>query len=190
MLFMSIYSYSAGLTDNYILMNTGIKISIKPNSFRVDSSEKTVFYKELNSDKENSLRFKDFDFILFGKHKFQTFKVNNSSEVNGYFVLAQSSSKTLIFSTKSDEIDSNSVFYFLYILDSDNNVIESIKFDNHKSSKSSTFRSGIYPLIRYHFLNCNLLIDRISSFDNTSFENLNLDILGFFDTPFFISCSN
>jgi hypothetical protein len=188
-LFLSINSFSMESLQSFILTNSGSKIAIKTNFFRIDYVEKTIFYKLENSEIEKNISFKDFDFILIGKNKFKTFKLNNSKEINGYFVLSETASKSLILSSSpSDDEDSNLVNYFFYIVDSNNNILDSLQFDNLKKTKSVTVRGDIFSKIQFHFKDCNLLMNRISSFDNTSFENFNLDILGFFDSPIYYDC--
>lgn len=189
-LFVSMNSFSMGSFENFILTNSGSKIDIKPNFFRVDYAEKIVFYKSANSEVETKIKFKDFDFIRFGKNKFKIYKLNSSKEINGYFVLCETASKTLIFSTNLgvDDDESNLVHYVFYIIDSNNNIVESLQFDNIKKPKSASLRADIFSKIQFYFSNCKLLMDRISSFDNTSLKNLNLDILGFFNSPVYIEC--
>lgn len=174
--------------QNFILTKGGIKITIKANFFRIDSYEKIIFYKLSNSDTESKMSFKDFDYIVIGKNKFKTFKLNNSKEINGYFVLCETSSKSLIFSSGLNEENNNHVNYTFYIIDNNTNIIDSLEFDNLKKSKSVMLRADIFSKIQFYFGECSLLMNRISSFDNTSLQNLNLDILGFFDSPVYIGC--
>lgn len=186
-LFISLKSFSKEPLQSFILTNTGSKISIKTNYFSVDYSEKVVYYKLLNSNTESKLGFKDFEYIIIGKNKFKTCKFNNTKEINGYFVLAETPTKSLFVSSSSDDSD-GVVHYVFYIIDSNNVIVDSLQFDNVKKAKSASIRGDIFTRIKFYFNDCNGLMDRISSFDNTSFENLNMDILGFFDTPVYIEC--
>lgn len=182
-------SSAMGSFQSFIITNTGSKIVIKTNFFRIDYSEKTVFYKLESSEVEKKISFKDFDFILIGKNKFKIFKLSNSKDIIGCFVLAETASNSLIVSSlPSDDESSNLVNYVFYILDSNNNILDSLQFDNLKKAKSVSVRSDIFSKIQFYFKDCKLLMERISSFDNTAFQNLNLDILGFFDSPIFIDC--
>ncbi|HEU4790117.1 MAG TPA: hypothetical protein VFS71_10555 [Flavobacterium sp.] len=188
-LLFSVNSFSMESFQSFILTNSGSKIAIKTNFFRIDYVEKTVFYKLENSEIEKKISFKDFDFILIGKNKFKTFKLNNSKEINGYFVLSETASKLLILSsTSSDDEDSNLVNYVFYIVDSNSGILDSLQFDNLKKPKSVSVRGDIFSKIQFYFKDCNLLMDRISSYDNTSFQNLNLAILDFFNSPVYIEC--
>ena len=127
--------------------------------------------------------------FLLGRINLKRLKLNNSKEINGYFVLSETASKSLILSsTASDDEDSNLVNYVFYIIDLNNNILDSLQFDNLKKPKSVTVRGDIFSKIQFYFKDCNLLMDRISSFDNTSFQNFNLDILGFFDSPIYFDC--
>jgi hypothetical protein len=187
MLFLSMNSFSMPIFESFILTHDGSKINIKTNFFRIDNTEKTVFYKLPNSDVENKIKFKDFDYIHIGSNKFKTYKLNNSKEVNGYFVLSETASKTLIFTTKPDEDEeSTKVNYVFYVLDLNNNIVDSLQFDNLKSTKSIITRGDIFPKILFYFKDCEMLIKRISSYDTT--KNQNLDILDFFNSPVYIEC--
>ena len=89
--------------DSFIIKNDGTKALIKSNSFRVDQSEKLIYYKLITNDSEVKMSFKDFSSVEFGVNKFKTYKLNNSKEIKGYFVLTESNDKTLISISKVDE---------------------------------------------------------------------------------------
>jgi hypothetical protein len=186
-LFLSMNSFATEPFQNFILTNSGSKIIIKPNFFRIDSSEKVIYYKVSTSEVESRMSFKDFDYILIGKNKFKTYKLNNSKEINGYFVLSETATKSLILSSKSEE-ESNVVHYVFYVIDSKGSILDSLEFDNQKKAKSVLVRADIFSKIQFYFRDCNMLINRISTYDNTSLENLNLNILGFFNSPVYIEC--
>ena len=189
MLFLSINAFSMTFSESFILTNDGLKISIKPNFFRIDATEKIVFYKLSNSDVESKIKFKDFDCIQIGTNKFKTYKLNNSKEINGYFVLSEIGTKTLILTTQPDEEEeSTKVNYVFYIIDINNNVLDSLQFDNLKNAKSISLRGEIFSKIQFYFADCEMLIKRISSYDNLTVENRNLDILDFFNSPVYIEC--
>ncbi|PKB17294.1 hypothetical protein CLU82_2491 [Flavobacterium sp. 5] len=175
--------------ESFILTNDGSKITIKTSYFRIDNTEKVVYYKLPNSDIESKIKFKDFDYIHIGTNKFKTYKLNNSKEVNGYFVLSDTASKTLIFTTKPNEDEESSkVNYVFYILDLNNNIIDSLEFDNLKNAKSNNSRADIFSKIQFYFKDCEMLITRIESYDKLSAQNQNLDILDFFNSPVYIEC--
>ncbi|KAF2336479.1 hypothetical protein [Flavobacterium daemonense] len=186
-LLFCINSFANESFDSYILKKEGTKISINPSFFRIDSNEKFVFYKLENSDVEKKISFKDFDYILIGKIKFKTFKLNNSKEINGYFILCETASKSLIVSSSSDE-ESETMHYVFYIIDQDTKVVDNLEFDNLKKTKSAEIRADIFLKIQFYFKDCNALMDRLYSFDKDSAQNSNLNILGFFDSPVYIEC--
>ena len=186
--FIFLNSFLIFSNDNFIFTKKGIKIEINPNFLSIDSDEKIVHYKLLNSTVESSIGFRDFDYLVVKKNKFKTFKLNNSGEVAGYFVLCETGSKTLIISTKSDEDVPDKVFYSLYIIDSNNTVLESQQFDNLKNSKSASVRADISPKIKFYFEDCSSLIERVHSYELILSENFNIDILGFFNSPVYTIC--
>jgi hypothetical protein len=188
LLLISMYAFSFETPQSFILTNTGQKINIKPNFFRIDSTERIIFYKLFNSETEIKMSFKELNYILIGKNKFQTYKLNNSNEINGYFVLSENTTYSLILSSNSDDEDNNLMRYYLYIVDKSNKIIDNLNFDNRKSPKSSNVRADIFTKVQFYFGNCSLLINRLTSFDNMAVENLNLDILKFFDSPIFSEC--
>src|SRR6478609_908688 len=180
LLLFSINSFSMESFQSFILKNEGTKISINPNFFRIDYVEKTVFYKLENSEAERKISFKDFDYILIGKNKFKTFRLNNSKEIKGYFVLSEIGSKSLIITSTSDE-ESNVVNYDLLIVDSNDTILDGLQFDNLKKPKSISVRADIFSKIQFYFKDCKLLMDRMSSLDTISSQNLYLNILRLFD---------
>ncbi|WP_281637286.1 hypothetical protein [Flavobacterium marginilacus] len=187
MLFLSMNAFSMPFSENFILTNDGSKINIKANFFRIDNTEKIVLYKLPNSDAESRIKFKDFNYIHIGTTKFKTYKLNNSKEINGYFVLSETPSKTLIFTTKqNDDEESSKINYVFYVLDSNNNILDGLEFDNLKSTKSTAVRGDIFPKIQFYFKGCEQLIARIESYDNVN--NQNMSILDFFDSPVYIEC--
>lgn len=187
LLLISLYSFSFEAPQSFILTNSGSKITIKPNFFRIDSSEKVIYYKVSTSEVESRMSFKDFDYILIGKNKFKTYKLNNSKEINGYFVLSDTATKSLILSSRFEE-ETNVVHYVFYVIDSNGSILDSLEFDNQKKAKSVLVRADIFSKIQFYFRDCNMLMNRISTYDNTSLENLNLNILGFFNSPLYIEC--
>ena len=68
-----------GFIQSFIFKNGGTKVSINPNYFRIDSAEKTVFYKLENSEAEKKISFKDFDFIIIDKN---TIEINKTAFAN------------------------------------------------------------------------------------------------------------
>lgn len=188
-LFISMKTFSMPFVENFILTNDGSKIIIKPNSFRIDIGEKMAFYKLSNSNVESKIKFKDFDYIFLGSNKFKTYQLNNSKEINGYFVLSETASKTLIFTTiPNEDAESTKVNYLIYIVDLNDTVIDGLQFDNLKNTKSSTRRGEIFSKIQFYFNECEKLITRVTSYDNLLLENQNMDILGFFNSPVYIDC--
>lgn len=187
--FWSINSFSINAPESYIQTNNGLKITIKPSFFRIDNKEKLVYYKPLNSESESKIKFKDFDYVLIGINKFKTYRITDSKEVNGYFVLADTNSNTLICSTIPNEDDeSTTVKYVLYILDADNIIVDGLVFDNLKNTKSNNTRGEIYSKIEFYFKGCQKLIDRLTPYGNVLTQNTNMDILNFFDSPVYVDC--
>lgn len=184
-------SFSMSITESYILTNDGSKIYIIPNSFRIDNKEKTVFYKLPNSNVDGKIKFKDFDYIQIGKNKFKIYRINDFREPQGYFVLSETDTNTLIFTTKaSDDEESTQINYVFYVLESNNNnnIVDGLEFDNLKNPKSINARGEIFSKIQFYFKDCETLIKRITSYDNLSVENKRMDILNFFNSPVYSEC--
>lgn len=182
-------TFNLTFADSFIIKLDGSKSQIKSNSFRVNSLEKMIFYKLVDSDKEIKLNFKDFDYVVFGVNKFKTFRLNNSKEVTGFFVLTETDDKTLItIPTADPESEGNKVNYVFHVIDKNQNIIESHHFNNLKNQKSSNARSEIYSKISFYFPNCASLISRLSSYDKNTHSIDNLSILGFFNAPVFTEC--
>ncbi len=189
MLFLSMNSFSMTVIDSFILTNDGTKIYLIPSSFRIDNKEKIVFYKMPNSNIDSKIKFKDFDYIQIGTNKFKIYRINNSREPQGYFVLSETDTKTLIFTTiPNEDTQSTKVNYVFFILESNNNILDGLEFDNLKNSKSITKRGEILPKIEFYFQHCEMLLKRITAYNNTSVENKQMDILNFFNSPVYTEC--
>lgn len=174
----------------FIVKNDGSKAVIKSNSFRVDANEKRIYYKLMDNDSEIKMSFKDFDYVVFGVNKFKTFKLSNSNEVRGFFVLAETSERTLVSISMPDQDseESTKVSYLCYVLDKQNMILDSLEFNNILNVKNSNSRGEIYNKIKFYFLNCDLLLNRLNYFDKNSQQINNTAILGFFDKPVYVSC--
>ncbi len=183
------FFFNITFADSFIIKVDGTKSQIKSNSFRVNSLEKMIYYKLIDSDKEIKMNFKDFDYVVFGVNKFKTFRLNNSKEITGFFVLTETVDKMLItISTADPESDGYKINYVFHIIDKAHNIIESHNFNNLKNQKSSNARSEIYSKISFYFPNCSSLTNRLSSYDKNTHSIENLSILSFFNAPIFIEC--
>ncbi|SHI40245.1 hypothetical protein [Flavobacterium terrae] len=183
------FSFNLTFADSFIIKADGSKSQIKSNSFRVNSLEKMIYYKLIDSDKEIKLNFKDFDYVVFGVNKFKTFRLNNSREITGFFVLTETEDKMLItIPTVDPESDGKKVNYVFHVIDKNYNIIESHNFNNLKNQKSSNDRSEIYSKISFYFSECINLINRLSVYDKNTHSIDNLSILSFFNAPVYIEC--
>lgn len=191
MLFLSMNTFSMPILESFILTNDGTKIYIKPNSFKIDNRQKMVYYKSPNSDIDGKIKFKDFDYVLIGANKFKTYKINKLNESIGYFVLAESISKTFIFTTiPNDDEDSSKIKYVMYVLDEKGAILDGLEFDNLKNPKSINVRAEIFSKIQFYFNDCDNLMTRIRSYNKLSGQNGNMSVLDFFDSPVYIECQN
>lgn len=183
------FSFNLTFADSFIIKADGSKSQIKSNSFRVNSLEKMIYYKLIDSDKEIKLNFKDFDYVVFGVNKFKTFRLNNSREITGFFVLTETEDKMLItIPTVDPESDGKKGNYVFHVIDKNYNIIESHNFNNLKNQKSSNARSEIYSKISFYFSECINLINRLSVYDKNTHSIDNLSILSFFNAPVYIVC--
>ncbi|MEO8515536.1 MAG: hypothetical protein ABI426_02270 [Flavobacterium sp.] len=189
-LFLLVLIAQYSFADSFIIKNDGSKAVIKSNSFRVDANEKKIYYKLMDNDSEIKMSFKDFDYVVFGVNKFKTFKLQNSNEVRGFFVLAETAERTLVSISMPDQDseESTKVFYLFYVLDKQNTVIDSHEFNNVVNVKNANIRAEIYAKIKLYFVSCDLLLNRLNYFDRNSQQINNTAILGFFDKPVYVSC--
>jgi hypothetical protein len=186
LLFFSFTTFLAFAEDEILLKN-GTKASIKPNTFRVDYNERKISYQIDGSSKEVTILFQDFDWVTVGINKFQTFKFEGSSVIEGYFVLSETSTKKLIFRSYQEE-DSSVVKYSFYIVDNNNKVLDFHAFDNGTNKKSVTQRSEIFLKIRYYFSECSEMLQRLEVYDQYSSDLNHNRILLFFKSPIYYNC--
>lgn len=186
LLIFSFLSFSAFAEDE-ILLKSGIKETIKPNTFRVDYTERKISYQTNANSKEVTILFKDFDWVTVGINKFQTFTLDGSSVAEGYFVLSETATKRLIFRSIQDE-DSNLIKYAFYVIDINNKILDYHSFDNGTSKKSITQRSEIFLKIRYYFAECTEMMQRLELYDQYSSDMNHNRIVLFFKTPIYYNC--
>ena len=188
-LLLIFFSFSTFLAfaEDEILLKNGTKALIKPNTFKVDYNEHKISFQTDGSNKEVTILFKDFDWVTVGINKFQTFKFEGSSTVEGYFVLSETNSKKLIFRSFQEE-ESNLIKYSFYIVDTNNKVLDFHAFDNGASKKSVTQRSEIFLKIRYYFSECTEMLKRLEVYDQFSSDLNHIRILLFFKTPIYYNC--
>lgn len=183
-LFYSLFAFSA----DEIVLKDGSKLTLKTNSFKVNFSENSITYQTLSSSKEQSLSFKDFDYVIAGVNKFQTFNLEGSSSVEGYFVLAESNSKKLIFRSIYNPDGSIARFIF-HILNENLQILDSHFFDAGSSKKSVDVRAEIYLKIRHYFSTCTEMMKRLEVYDMNAAESNHVRILLFFKSPMYYKCN-
>lgn len=183
-LLFSVFAFSA----DEIVLKDGSKLTLKANSFKVDFSQNSITYQTLSSSKDQSLSFKDFDYVISGANKFQTLKLEGSSSVEGYFVLAESDSKKLIFRSIYNADGTISKFVF-HILNVNHQILDSHFFDAGTSKKSVDVRAEIYLKIRHYFSTCTEMMKRLEVYDMNASESNHIRILLFFKTPMYYNCN-
>lgn len=183
-LFYSLFAFSA----DEIVLKDGSKLTLKANSFKVNFSENSITYQSLSSSKDQSLSFKDFDYVIAGVNKFQTFNFDGSSSVNGYFVLAESNSKKLIFRSIYNPDGTIERFIF-HILNENLQILDSHFFDAGSSKKSIDVRAEIYLKIRHYFSTCTEMMKRLEVYDMNAAESNHVRILLFFKSPMYYKCN-
>lgn len=188
-LLLFVFIFQSAFPDSFIIKKDGSKAEIQSNSFKVDASEKTIYFKLIGNDREVKMNFKDFDYVIFGANKFKIFKLDKSNDSNGFFVLAETPEKTLVsISIPDTEEDSNTISYVFHVLDKQNNSIETHEFNNKKNQKDTNLRGEIYSKIKFYFPNCELLLKRLNSYDRNGNDINNMAILGFFNAPVYANC--
>jgi hypothetical protein len=186
-------NFSSFALDPFIIKKDGSKQAIKSNSFHVDQAEKVIYYLLENDQTEVKMSFNDFSSVEFGVSKFKTFRLNNSKKVEGYFVLAESESKSLISIFKPDleNEDSKTFFYEFHVIDKNNTIIESHFFNNIIDQKNADLRNDIYTKIRFYFENCSTLSKILEMYDSNNYSktNENTKILEFFNSHVYYQCN-
>lgn len=178
--------------DAYLQKNDGTKIAIDDDSVRIITNEKKVVYKPLNKGGVQTIDFNEFDNFSYSNFKFRTLNLNKRPEKDGYFVLAESSNKFLIFKIltpvpqEEDEVVKPS--FQMLIIDNQYNTLSSFSYNDETNSKSIEARNQILLNIKTAFPTCDNLINRFSDYDKKNGDLKNLSILGIFNSPVFIDC--
>ena len=192
-LFCFFVSLSTFSQESFIVLNDGAKISIQETSVRIISFENKILYKNINKSGEQSIEFKDFDYIIYSNFKFKAIGLNKRKEKDGYFILAETDNKLLlskVIMAKPQEEDEEpqKPSFQLLITDNQFNTLATMLVDDETNSKSSEQRNLILPLIKLNFPNCDNLLNRVIDYDKKNGDQKNRSILGIFNSPLFIDC--
>jgi hypothetical protein len=178
--------------ESFILKNDGSRIEILRNSMSLNAKRKMFDYATTDKNSEKSISYKDIDYLEYNSRKFKTFKLNNATKPDGFFVLCETKEKTLIsIGIPEDDVEGRfpTVNYVYHIIDSNNMILETYKFSNEDDTKNGLIRCKIGQNIKNNFSNCEELIMRLGDYDKPN-DAKNLSIADFFRTPTYFNCSN
>ena len=114
-----------------------------------------ISYAEVGKEWEKYIRFKDLDYAIVGPYYFKSFILINekgkSIKESSYFVMTETPTKKLLVYTytligKYSSTD----FYFIYVIDNNNNILDSeLKFTHARQQIDK--RKNAEFIIRKHF---------------------------------------
>lgn len=180
---LALTTFHSKKADDEIILKNGNKTTIQANSFKVDFESKIISYKSAQNI-AMKLKFSEFNSVVVGVNKFQTLKWKENSEMEGYFVLTETPTKKLLTRSEPKE-EENEITYEILITDSNNQILETYTLDNKSNKKSALLRSEIYTVIKYHFPECQKLLERMELYDKNSYNANDTRILSFFNNPIY-----
>ena len=178
--------------DAYVLKTDGSKISVDDASVRIITSDKKILFRPAEKGREQTLSFSDFDILIYNNFKFKSLNINKKTEKDGYFILAESNSKSLIFkiltANPQDEDELPKPIFQLLIIDEFLSTLSSFIVNDQTNIKNIEVRNQILLNIKMAFPNCDNLINRVMDYDKKNGDSKNLSILGIFNSPVYFDC--
>jgi hypothetical protein len=175
--------------QSFIQKKDGTKLPVVEGSIKVLPANNKLQYSFGSNDFKT--KYKDLDFAVFDGFLFKTFVQKN--KVRGYFVLAESATKTLaaigiLKSRPAGGFESTFKRYELHVFTSDGKLLETISFTDEKSDRNMIHRADAAALIRSHFSDCENLIQRLEAFEISNTDQQNDGISKFVDSKVYTTC--
>jgi hypothetical protein len=184
-LLVSVQSFA----QSYIQKKDGTKIPVVEGSVKVQPINNRLVYSF--GGRDFKIKYKDLDNAVFSGFLFRSFTVKNKAR--GYFVLAESTTKTLAAvgvprTRQAGGFEINFVRYEINVFNTDGTLAESMTFTNEKNDKNMLLRADAAALIKSHFSACENLIQRLEAFEITNTEQQNDGVAKFVDSKVYTSC--
>lgn len=182
-------TFNLAFPDSISICKNGLKsdFQIEKSSFKYDDEESKIYFVVSNEKKIKTLKYEEFDYVIFGNCRFQIFTIDNIKK--GYFVLAKSKDRYLISTLLSgDETEEDK--YVVYILDDNKKILDSLILNQTNSIEQVNLRGEIYVEIKFYFQKCNKLMEKLFALDKANNPINNLNMLKLFQKPEFCDCEN
>ena len=186
--FLNIASFAQ---NAFFIDKKGKKTIMRDDSIEILVIDDRISYAEVGKEWEKYIRFKDLDYAIVGPYYFKSFILINEKgkpiKESSYFVMTETATKKLLVYTytligKYSSTD----FYFIYIIDNNNNILDSeLRFTHARQQLDK--RINAESIIRKHFSNNTELITKLNSSKEN--DNESLGILNFLSKPIYIKAN-
>lgn len=184
-LFFGLVAYSQ---NSFIVDNKGTKTIVRDDVVNVILIDKRISYTLVGKTWEKYIKFDDLDYANINGKLLRSINLDKSKKAQVYFVLSENTEKTLIArcitvtsSSSSRTMTYSSGQYEMYVIDKDENIIESVNF-LYIDKKQIEQNDRVKSLIKKHFSDCDKLIDLLNSAEE------NNEILSMFNNTVYINC--
>ncbi|WP_298117691.1 hypothetical protein [Flavobacterium sp.] len=184
-LFFTVVAYSQ---NSFIVDKKGTKTIVRDDVINVILIDKRISYSLVGKTWEKYIKFDDLDYANVNGKLLKSINLNKSKKSQVYFVLGENNEKTLIArcitvtsSSPSGRMSYSSGQYEMYVIDKEENIIESFNF-LYSDKKQVELKASVYALIKKHFSDCVKLMDLLDS------VKVNDQILSIFNNTEYINC--
>lgn len=184
------FSFFEGFSQtSFFFDKKGNKTVMRDDSIEIIVTDDRLTYAEPGKTWEKYIKFKDLDYAIVGPYYFKSFKLINSKgkpeKESAYFVVTETSTKKLLSYnyTLSNGNGNSTDFYFVYIVDNNNNIIDYVKRFCYAKSHLD-LRKKAEAMIKKHFSDSPEFMGQFNQFLNSKDESMG--ILDFFSKPKYI----
>lgn len=183
--FWSICSFSQ---NSYFVDKKGNKTIMRDDAIDVILIDKRISYILPGKSWEKYIKFKNLDYAIIGSSVLKSFKLNNKSRSEVYFIFAEKADKKLIGASivYSSNNGSHTV-YKLFVIDNDNMILDELTLGSYNSKNQINARTSVEPMVLKHFSDCPMILDKLNRY--TKYDEKNESIFGFIDNTSYINCN-
>ena len=154
--------------ESFLITKDGNELKVDGSKVKLLEFHDKFEYQEINSGKKNKISLNQIKTAVLGNYHVETFTIDNKPQE--CFIIAENNEKKLVGFNKVKNTTSTmssglTEFYYYYVLDKSNNLIDKMKFASDDYGGNSKERDIAENIVRKYFSNCPELMGRLNAND-------------------------